>query len=176
MGEDGARIHPPAAEDLLVFIAGRNSGFEVLAEVLEVHLGEGFAQGRVEQHRRRLRVVEHGGQGRLALDQLEEFGVGTDFREFLLGTEGQERGVIFSATLNQRVGVQDPKNVRHLVVLGRRVVHRGEGAGPTGGFHFAAQLGDVSHGGGFAIVAGDLGDEVALPVDEVAHTEENANT
>ena len=175
MGEDGARIHPPTSEDFLVFIAGRNPSFEVLAEVLQVHLRESFPQGGAEHHGRRLRVVDHGGQGGLALDQLEEFGIRTDFCKFLLGAEGQKRGVVFSAALDQRVSVQDPENVRDFVVLGRRIVHRSKGSGPTGGFHFAAQLGDVAHRGGLARVAGNLGDQVALSVDEVPHAKENAN-
>ena len=175
MGEDGARIHPPTSEDFLVFIAGRNPSFEVLAEVLQVHLREGFPQGGAEHHGRRLRVVDHGGQGGLALDQLEEFGIRTDFCKFLLGAEGQKRRVIFSAALDERVGVQDPENVRDFVVLGRRIVHRSKGAGPTGGFHFAAQLGNIANRGRLTAVAGDLRNQVALPVDEVAHAKENAN-
>ena len=71
--------------------------------------------------------------------------------------------------------MQDPENVRDFVVLGWRIVHRSKGAGPTGGFHFAAQLGDVAHRGGLASVAGDLGDQVALSVDEVAYAKENAD-
>ena len=36
-------------------------------------------------------------------------------------------------------------------------------------------MGDVSHRCGLAVLAGDLCDQVALPVDEVAHAKENAN-